>query len=176
MITDRLGSMRSTRTQRMISFPRHWVGFTAVVECLSEGSRSLLREAEGPRHDSISADFADSSERRQVSKALRTLGEWIRETIEKYAKPPEPSTKDNADEMADVLPLPGSGAQLNLGNGRGNWEITDPQQSSRSPRGLRAPGRRRRTSTRDVPGGPEPGTSDRNGRRRKKEEKNRETD
>ena len=166
MITDRLGSMRSTRAQRMISFPRHWLGFTAVVECLSEGNRSLLREAEGPRHDAISSDFADSSERRQVSKALRALGEWIRDAIEKYARPPEPATTDNADEMADVLPLPGSGAQVTLGNGRGNWKITDPRQSSRAPHGLRAPGGRRRASTRDVPGGPDQGTP--NGKRRTK--------
>ena len=157
MITDRLGSMHSTRTQRMVSFPRHWLGFTAIVECLSEGNPSLLREAEGPRHDSISADFADSSERRQVSRSLRALGEWVREAIEKYAKLPEPSTKDNADELADILPLPGGGMQLTHGNGRGSWEITDPQQSSRAPRGLRTPGRRGRSTTIDVPG-PDPRT------------------
>ena len=158
MITSQLGNMRITPSQRMVSFPSHWLGFTAIVECRSQGERSLLREAEGPRHDKISADHADSSERREVSSALRSLGRWIRETIEKCAKPPEPATTDNADELADLLPLAGSSGQLPTGNGRGNWEITEPSQASRAPRGLRAPGRRRRTSTRELTGGHETGT------------------
>ena len=158
MITSQLGNMLITPAQRMVSFPRHWLGFTAIVECLSQGERSLLREAEGPRHDKVSADHADSYERRKVSSALRSLGIWIRDTIEKHAKPPEPATTDNADELADILPLSGSGVQSPIGNGRGNWAITEPSQASRAPRGLRAPGRRRRTTTRDLPGGSEQGT------------------
>ena len=157
MITNRLGSMRITPSQPMLGLPRHWFGFTAVIECLSEGSWSLLRDAEGPRHDSISSDFADQSDRKKVARALRALGTWIRGTVEKYAKPPEPATTDNADEMADVLPLPGNGAQLPLGNGQGSWEITEPQQLARAPRGLGSPGRRRRSTVRENPGGYEPG-------------------
>ena len=90
MITDRVGSMRRSRTQPMMRIPRSWRGFTAIVECLSEKGRSLLREAEGPRHDSISPDNADESERRAVRDAIRDLGKWTRNTIEMYAKPPEP--------------------------------------------------------------------------------------
>ena len=148
MITSQLGNMLITPSQRMIRIPRHWLGFTAIVECLSHGERSLLREAEGPRHDKVSADNADSSERKKVSRALRELGNWVVEAVGKYAKPPEPSISDNAEEIAYILPLPGNGAQASSDPGRGQWEITEPQQSRTAPRGLRTPGRRRQ-----MPGG-----------------------
>ena len=153
MITSQLGNMRITPSQRMISIPRHWLGFTAIVECLSQGDRSLLREAEGPRHDKVSADNADSSERRRVGRALRNLGRWVVGAIEKYAKPPEPAIDDNANEIADDLPLPGNGTQPSDGQGRGQWEITEPQQSRTAPRGLRAPGQRRQTPGQGPGGG-----------------------
>ena len=166
MITSQLGNMRITPSQRMIRIPRNWMGFTAVVECLSQGGRSLLREAEGPRHDKISADNADTSERRRVSRALRELGQWVVVTIGEYAKPPEPTTADNATEIAQDLPLPGNGAQSE-DPGRGEWEITEPQQSRTAPRGLRAPGRRRQTSGRGPGGGrSRPGTGRGNGKSR----------
>ena len=94
MITDRLGSMRVSRSQAMVAFPRSWHGFTAIVECLSKGERSLLREAEGPRHNEISPDNADETERGDVAKCLRELGSWVRSEIELLAKPPEPSRSD----------------------------------------------------------------------------------
>ena len=148
MITSQLGNMRITPSQRMMSFPRHWFGFTAIVECLSRGERSLLREAEGPRHDKVSADNADVSEQRQVSRALRQLGGWVVDTIGKYAKPPEPATSENAEEIAEDLPLYANGTQSSEDHGRGQWEITEPQQSRTAPRGLRAPGRRRQATRR----------------------------
>ena len=142
MITKQLGDMRITPSQRMVSFPRNWMGFTAIVECLSEGKVSLLREAEGPRHDKVSSDYADSSERRKVSRALRELGEWIRDAIGKHAKPPEPSISDNASEVAELLPLYGDGVEDSSQPGRGRYEITEPQQSHAAPRSLRTQGRR----------------------------------
>ena len=168
MITDRLGSLRITPSQAMFRIPRHWLGFTAVVECLSEGKRSLLREAEGPRHDSISSDFADQADRKEVGKALRALGVWIRGAIEKQAKPPEPATTDNADEMAEELPLAGNGVQPSLSSGQASWEITSPQQLPRAPRGLGSTGRRRRSSVRERPGGYEQGTHPENGQGKKR--------
>ena len=157
MITRQLGNMRITPSQRMVSIPRHWLGFTAIVECLSQGERSLLREAEGPRHDKLSADNADPSEQKQVARALRELGKWVVEAIRKHAEPPPPADSDNADELADVLPLPGDGSRTNNADGRGSWEITQPKQASRAPRGLGAPGRRGRRTEIEVPGGEEPG-------------------
>ena len=141
MISKQLGDMRITPSQRMVSFPRNWMGFTAIVECLSEGEESLLREAEGPRHDKVSSDYADSSERKKVSRALRELGVWIRDTIGKHAKPPDASISDNASEIAELLPLYGDGVENSSQPGRGQYEITDPKQLNRAPRGLRVPGR-----------------------------------
>ena len=83
-----------------------------------------------------------------MSRALRELGNWVVEAVGKYAKPPEPSISDNAEEIAYILPLPGNGAQASSDPGRGQWEITEPQQSRTAPRGLRTPGRRRQ-----MPGG-----------------------
>ena len=54
MITDQVRDMRLTNSRQMLRMSRSWKGFTAIVECLSQGERSLLREAEGPHHDKIS--------------------------------------------------------------------------------------------------------------------------
>ena len=62
LITDRLGEHAHFQISAYGEFPRTWNGFTAVVECLSQDSRSLLREAEGTSHDKISADYADDDE------------------------------------------------------------------------------------------------------------------
>ena len=153
MITDQIGNMRVSPSQQMFNIPRTWHGFTAIVECLSHGKRSLLREAEGPHHDKISSDNADESDHRAVSKALRALGKWIRDSIEKHAKPLDPATSDNAEEMAELLPLQGDGTRKSFDPGKGKWEITEPQQSAVAPRGLRTPGSQRRRTTTPVPGG-----------------------
>ena len=152
MITRQLGNMRITPSQRMIQIPRHWLGFTAIVECLSHGERSLLREAEGPRHDKVSADNADASERKEVSRALRQLGKWVVEAIRKHAEPPPPDESGNADELKDVLPLPGGASQATTAEGRGRWEITKPKQASKAPRGLGTRGGRRKRTTTGAPG------------------------
>ena len=161
MITRQLGNMRITPSQRMIQIPRHWLGVTAIVECLSHGERSLLRDAEGPRHDKVSADNADASERREVSRALRQLGDWVVDAIRKHAEPPPPEESGNADELADVLPLPGGASLATNAQGRGLWEITEPQQSPKAPRGLGTRGgrRKRTTTTTGAPGSEGAGTS-----------------
>ncbi len=160
MITDKLGNMRRTPSQSMITFPRSWNGFTAIVECLSENSRSLLREAEGPRHDAISPDYADESERQFVSNALTRLGEWVRDSIEKHAKPPEPADSANASEMAEFLPLDGSGNEGGLDPRQRRFEITEPIQNIRPPRSLVIPGRNKRRKRETLPGGDEPAPGD----------------
>ena len=155
MITDRLGSMRVSRSQAMVAFPRSWHGFTAIVECLSKGERSLLREAEGPRHNEISPDNADETERGDVAKCLRELGSWVRSEIELLAKPPEPSRSDNASEMAGYLPLPGEGSSTPGEDSSAGFELSEARQSSRPPAGLGIPsgGRRRGVAGGSGPGG-----------------------
>ena len=155
LITDRLGSMRISRSQRMVQFPRTWSGFTAVVECLSQDSRSLLREAEGLSHDKISSDYADEEERGDVRRAIRELGKWIRQEIEKQAKPPDPARFENASEVAEFLPLPGEGSP-GQSRGAGGVEVSQPRLRNIPPAGLGLPSRARRG--RDTrPGGDDPG-------------------
>ncbi len=168
MITNQLGNMLITPSQRMLRFPRSWKGFTAVIECLSHGERSLLREAEGPRHDRISSDNADQSEKTQVSRALRELGNWIKDAIEKRAAPPPPSDSDSVTELADILPLTGGLESIISGEGAEGYEITQPEQSPRPPTGLRTPGRKRRTGKVNLPGGDDPGDDHESGSKKRR--------
>ena len=168
MITNQLSNLRISPSRQMLNIPRTWYGFSAIVECLSHGERSLLREAEGPHHDKISSDNADDSDQKTVSKALRSLGAWIRESIEKYAKPPDPSTADNAEEMAEYLPLKGAGAGKPFEPGKGQFKITEPLQRPIAPSGLQIPGTRRRRTSVGTPGGNEPGTTHKQGKKKGK--------
>ena len=168
LITDRLGSMRISRSQRMVSFPRTWNGFTAVVECLSQDKRSLLREAEGPSHDEISSDNADEEERQDVRRAIRKLGRWVRQEIEKQAKPPDPARFDNADEVAEFLPLPGEGAPAQSGAGGGDVEVSQPSLREVLPAGLGLPSRPQRGRDTLGGGGDQNGGGRRNERRRRR--------
>ena len=168
LITNRLGSMFITSTRRMVSFPRAWYGFTAIVECLTRDSRSLLREAEGPSHNEISPDNADEEEMGDVRRAIRDLGNWIRQEIEKQARPPDPARFDNADEVAEFLPLPGEGAPAQSGAGGGDVEVSQPSLREVLPAGLGLPSRAQRG--RDTrPGGDDAGE----GGRRNTEQKRR---
>ncbi len=165
MITDTLAQMKVSPSQQMVRFPASWKGFTAIVECLSMGERSLLREAEGPRHDQISPDNADESERLEIRNALRELGRWIRQEIESVAKPPEPASEANATEMAMYLSLPGDDTRsTNEGNGKG-FEATEPVQTPKPPAGLGIPGGGRRSGSGSKPG---PGVEQGRGRGKKK--------
>ncbi len=137
MITKRLGNMLLSPSQKMIrSIPRRWNPFLAVVECLSEGQKSLLREAEGPRHDGISPDNADADEQTEVRVQLGELGKWIWETIEKHAKPQEIADSENANEMASFVPLKSRSGEASSELGQGEFIVTNPQQSTYPPRGL----------------------------------------
>ena len=154
MITDRLGSMKVTQTQPMIRVNRRCLGFVAVVECLSRGDRSLLREAEGPSHDEFSPDHADESEREKVRRALRELGKWIVAEIEQRAMSTQTSDSKNATEVSHILPLETiGGAALGGKLAEGTFEISEPIQSPRPPRGVRVGSSRRARGTR-------PGTGD----------------
>ena len=170
LITDRLGSMRISPSQRMIQFPRTWHGFTAVVECLSQGSYSLLREAEGPSHNEISPDNADDVDRDKVRKGIRELGKWVRQEIETLAKPPEPSRSDNASEIADLLSLPGEGTPSRSQSGSAKVEISEPRLSPILPAGLgiRGGGQRRGQDSLAEGGGNGGGIRHRNQDRRKR--------
>ncbi len=163
MITDKLSSMQLSASTRMIpSIPRSWKGFTSIVECLSEGENSMLREAEAPRHDMVSPDNADEADRENVKEALRKLGEWVFEELRRVASPPEINDTDNASEMTGYLPL-GTEIGSSQRPGSQNYEITEPVQAVAAPRGLVA---RRRGGSRLLPGNN--GEAPENGTKRKR--------
>lgn len=167
MITDRLGSMKVTQSQRMIRVNRRCLGFVAVVECLTHGRRSLLREAEGPSHDEFYPDHADESEREEVRRALRELGKWIVAEIEKRAMSTHASDSKNATELSPILPLETIGAAAHGGKlAEGTFEISEPIQSPRPPRGMRTGSSRRARGTRPGPGDEPPDQP--GGKKRKK--------
>ena len=168
MITDALTQMRVTSSQQMVSFPNSWRGFTAIAECLSMGERSLLREAEGPRHDHISPDNADEAEREAIRTAIRQLGNWIREEIGKLAQPAEPASEENAVEMAQFLPLPGEVEPSTDATGGRGFESTEPMQTPKPPAGLGIPGGGRMRGKGSKPGAGEEegrGRGERKGKR-----------
>ena len=164
MITDKLGSMQLTSTTRMVkSFSRRWKGFAAIVECLSLGERSLLREAEAPSHDKVNPDNADADDRAAVRKALRELGAWVHAALEKLAAPPEPQDTETLNELTDYLPLQSEdGSSVNESSA--NYEIAQPVKQVAAPRNLGA-GKARRLPKRKLPGKP---SKRRKGKNRKK--------
>ena len=138
MLTDKLGNMQLTASTRMVkSFPRRWRGFTAIVECLSRGGRSLLREAEAPSHDRVSPDNADEEDRAAVRAALRELGAWVHAELGKLAAPPEVEDSQNASELTKYLPLESD--EGSSGNaGATMYEIAPPVKAERAPRNMGA--------------------------------------
>ena len=83
--------------------PAHWWGFTAIIECQSTG-KSLLRQAESPRHDHISADYIrDADIRNDTKEMFREIGYWCYEEIRKLAEPESGSESANVDELAPYL-------------------------------------------------------------------------
>lgn len=136
MITD---EPRDMSLQGLRRLPRDWKGFTAIIECLSGGGESLLRDSESPEHNKISTDFiSDTDRRKAANERLRELGQWCREQIEELCKP-EISGEDNASEMAKYLPLDDDGSGNNGGDLRETKAVLliTPYQSIRPPRRIR---------------------------------------
>ncbi len=138
MITDQ---PRNMSLSGLSSFPGHWRGFTTIIECLSEGNPSLLRDSESPEHNKISVDYiSDPTRRKEARTRLRELGQWCREEIRQRTEP-QFSSEDNASEIAKFLPIGDDGT----GNGdvgdRGSHReiVTTPIQSNRPPRRVVSP-------------------------------------
>ena len=146
MITDDPRAMNLPGLGRL---PSHWHGFTAIIECLSGGEQSLLRESESPEHNRISTDYiSDPDRRREAERRLRELGEWSRNQIRLLAEPQLSDETDNASEMARYLPIPddeGLNTDDSQQDGPRSEIVTTPIQSNRAPR--RTPSRRGRIAT-----------------------------
>ena len=103
MITNRPADM----AMGLGSIPSLWRGFTAIIECISGGQSSYIRESESPKHDRLSVDYIDDSERKRAARAqLAELGRWIRTQIEAVAGFQTPESVDSIDELAKYFPDP----------------------------------------------------------------------
>ena len=152
MITAQRGNMGLRLAGSAI--PGHWHGFTAIIECLSHGELSLLREAESPAHDRISTDYISDSDQRKIATAkLNDLGTWVKERIRQYAEPNLSDDSENVDELAPWLSIEDEGSGKGNGSvpGTQSVELTTPYQSNRPPPRLRV----RRGKSVSAPG---PGT------------------
>lgn len=143
MITD---SPRDMNLRGLGGLPRHWKGFTAIIECLSKGEQSLLRDSESPQHNRISVDYiSDDKRKREALKQLNELGQWCRDRIAALVEP-QLSDEDNAGEIGKYLPLPeDDGEQQKDGNRGDNGKSTPvisrtPYQAIRPPARIRLRG------------------------------------
>ena len=116
--------------------PAHWCGFTAIIECQSKG-KSLLRQAESPRHDHISADYIRGADvRASTEEKFKEIGDWCLEEIRKLAEPDLGSESVNVDELAQLL---GVGGDTTLEAGKevpdedGDPVVSEPEKILRSP-------------------------------------------
>ena len=103
MITN---NRRDMGIPRISQLPRSWYGFTAVVECLSQGDRSLLRDCESPQHNKISVEeISDEETRSEARRRLRELGNWLQSALRQHVEPDLTGDTENIAELAQYLPL-----------------------------------------------------------------------
>ena len=103
MITDNRRDMGIPRIHRL---PSSWYGFTAVLECLSGGDSSLLRDCESPQHNKISVEeISDEGKRKEARRRLRELGDWLHCVLRKYVEPDVRGNTENIAELAQYLHL-----------------------------------------------------------------------
>ncbi len=125
----------------------NWYGFTAVIECLSEGRSSLLRDCESPKHNSVSVDeIEDENRRNEAKRRLRELGAWVKSALRKYVEPDVSGESENASELAQFLPLvpEDDESEESVGNENGAfYAISSIRQQDRPPPSSRRRSRRR---------------------------------
>ena len=107
-ITDIAGNMGVANPR----IPYGWQNFTAVVS-ITPRDRSdwVVRDCESPTHDTIDVGRAGSRARQQKARnALREMGEWIRDEIEKVASsPPENQISESYELHKHGLTITASG-------------------------------------------------------------------
>ena len=117
-------------------FPAHWAGFTAIIECKSKG-KGLLRQAESPGHNCISAEYIRDTELQEyATEQFKEVGLWCREQIRSRAEVESDGESVNADELATILPITGDG-KLETGLGvpdeQGEPVVTVPEKILKAP-------------------------------------------
>ena len=119
-------------------FPAHWAGFTAIIECKSEG-KGLLRQAESPGHNCISAEYVRDTELRGYAKQqFNEIGLWCREQIRGLAELELGSEWVNADELVPYFPITGDGKPEEIDQGvpveQGEPVVSVPEKILKAPK------------------------------------------
>ena len=132
IITNQLADMNLPGMKRLGSLPRNLKGFTAIIECLSHGEPSLVRDAETANHTAVRVDtIEDMSRRRLAERRLGQLGGWVKKQLQELAKRELVVREENADELNDFVALvgdaTGNGTQALLPT---NYSITPPQEKA----------------------------------------------
>lgn len=152
------GMLITTDRKKMLPklglIPKHWWGFTVIIECKSHG-QALLKQAESPRHDQISIDFISNEKLHATAKKLfNDIGSWCYGIIKEFAEPDAGEDSDNVSELAEFLPLEGDNPNDTGHEERGrqgNPSITKPVQSHRAPRRPKKSRKRKPNSVVDTP-------------------------
>ena len=152
--------------------PKHWWGFTVIIECKSHG-QAFLKQAESPRHDQISIGYISNRKLRATAENLfKDIGSWCYEIIKEFAEPEAGEDSENVSELAEYLPLEGDNtndAGQDVLDGQGKPLVTNPIQSHRAPRRPRKPRKKKANGEsvdvpdpggNDVPRGPENNNGD----------------
>ena len=75
-------------------------------------------------------DYIENTDRRKdASNALREMGQWVRERIEKEAGLETPDSDDYVDELAKYLPIYADDGNLGDADRPGHVDISAPRQS-----------------------------------------------
>lgn len=160
------GMLITTDRKKMLPklglIPKHWWGFTVIIECKSHG-QAFLKQAESPRHDQISTGFISNEKLRAKAKNLfNDIGSWCYEIIKEFAGHDAGADSENITELSDYLPLEGDNpddAGQDVLDGQGKPLVTKPIQSHRAPRRPRKP-RKKKPNGEPVVDVPDPDGTD----------------
>ena len=108
LITNQLTDMNLPGMKRHSSLPRNLKGFTAIIECLSHGNDSLVKDAETANHTAVRVDtIEDMARRKFAEKQLGRLGRWVKQQLQERARREVVARVENADELNDLVSLIG---------------------------------------------------------------------
>ena len=128
MISDNRQQMGLTRLKNLEA---RLYNFTAIIECLSGGDPSVIRKCESPEHNTISVDYIEnSSKKKEASKALYELGDWVRKVIYEKADPGNVYREGKINELTEYLTKPQErGSETDGSDSTGEDWYGEPYQS-----------------------------------------------
>lgn len=98
--------------------------FTAVLVCISGKKDNVIRSCENPSHNALSTDnIRNQSERLMAVKALKKLGDWVKNNLPRY----EPGEVTERLQLSDELVIMKPGQTL-----KRLW-VGEPRKSDQAP-------------------------------------------